>query len=326
MKVKYLKIVTMLLLSYMLVFSNFSIPVSAAVTAPNLGSASNFGLLANTMTTVGTTIHGGNAGAISQTVVPATPDGSNHINDAAYTSANIDLGTSIAFANSQEATVTGLPGADLGGKTLKPGVYHYPGPISIGSGTLTLSGNDVFIFQIDGTLNTAANTKILLADGAQACNVFWVAKGATTLAANSEFVGNIMSQSAAVTVGIITTINGRILSQDAVTFTNPGPSDITVPKCELTPEPTPVPTPEPTPGLTPGLTPVSTPGSTPVSTAVPTTPVPTLESAELTPTTTTGSTSPGYKLPNTASPLYNFILIGFILIIIGSVLWKRKLL
>ncbi|MCL6573997.1 MAG: DUF3494 domain-containing protein [Bacillus sp. (in: Bacteria)] len=318
MKAKYLKLIPILLLSSTLVFSNFAIPASAAVTAPNLGSASNFGLLANTMTTVGTTIHGGDAGAISQTVVPATPDGLNHINDAAYTAANIDLGKAIAFANSQEATFTGLPGEDLGGNTLQPGVYHYPGDVSIGSETLTLSGNNVFIFQIDGTLNTAANTKILLADGAQACNVFWVVKGATTLAANTEFIGTIMSQSAAVTVGITTTINGRILSQNAVTFTNPGPSDITVPNCgpipeepiteePTTEEPTPI---EPTPIEPTPVEPIPD-ESTPVSTPAP--------------TSTTESSSTGHQLPNTASPLYNFILIGSVLTIMGTVLWRRKL-
>jgi hypothetical protein len=324
MKKKYLKLVPMLLLSSTLLFSNFTIPVSAAATAPDLGSASNFGLLADTMTTVETTIHGGDSGAISQTVKPATPDGLNHINDDAYKAANIDLGKAIDFANSLEATESSEN--DLGGKTLNPGVYHYTGAVSIGSGTLTLKGNGIFIFQIEGTLNTAANTNILLAEGAQACNVFWVVKGATTLAANTEFSGNLMSESAAVTVGITTIIKGRILSQNAVTFTAPGPSDITVPNCNSIPtpeepkpeEPTPIkPTPtEPTPVKPAPVVPAPVVPAPVVSTPV--TPV-------QTPATSTGSTSTGNELPNTASPLYNFILIGSVITIMGTVLWRRKL-
>ncbi|MEX2355891.1 MAG: LPXTG cell wall anchor domain-containing protein, partial [Thermaerobacterales bacterium] len=58
----------------------------------------------------------------------------------------------------------------------------------------------------------------------------------------------LMSASAATTVGITTTIDGRILSRNAVTFTDPGPSVITVPTdCEPIAEPEAESDPEPDP-------------------------------------------------------------------------------
>jgi LPXTG-motif cell wall-anchored protein len=230
---------TVLLLITTLILSCFAFPASAAdpVTAPELGSSSTFGLLANTMTTVGTTVHG-DVGAITQTVVPTITNGGNHVNDSEYTAASIALGAAIADAKANPTDITGAAGADLGGLILAPRVYDYPGAVNIGS-DITLSGAGVYIFKIAGTLNTAANTKIVLSDGAQSCNIFWVVDGATTLAANTDFKGNLLSPSSATTVGINVVIDGRILSQNAVTFTDPGPAVITVPSCATTSLPVP---------------------------------------------------------------------------------------
>ena len=222
---------SILMLAVTLILSFFTIPAIAAeaVTAPDLGTSSTFGLMANTMTTVATSVSG-DVGSITQTVVPAITNGGNHINDSEYTTASIALTAAIDSAKSKPVDITGSAGADLGGLTLAPGVYDYPGAVNIGSDT-TLSGDGVYIFRIAGTLDTAANTNIALIDGAQACNVFWVVDGATTLAANTNFKGNLLSPSSATTVGINVSIDGRILSQNAVTFTSPGPVVITVPTC-----------------------------------------------------------------------------------------------
>ncbi len=222
---------SILLLAFTLLFSCFTIPAIAAgaVTAPDLGSSSTFGLLANTMTTVGTSVSG-DVGSITQTVVPSITNGENHVNDSSYSAASIALGAAIATAKANPVDITGAAGADIGGLTLVPGVYEYPGAVNIGS-NITLSGDGVYIFRIAGTLNTAANTNITLSEGAQSCNVFWVVDGATTLAANTSFKGNLLSSASATTVGIDVNIDGRILSQNAVTFTSPGPAVITVPTC-----------------------------------------------------------------------------------------------
>lgn len=59
--------------------------------------------------------------------------------------------------------------------------------MNIGS-DLTLDGSEVYIFQIQGALTTAANTAIILKGGADACQVFWVAD-VVMLGAGSTFGG-----------------------------------------------------------------------------------------------------------------------------------------
>ncbi|MBW4083671.1 ice-binding family protein [Paenibacillus sp. S150] len=287
MNLKYLRL-TIFLLVFTLLSSKILMPVSAAAIEMNLGSASTFGLLAKTMTTVETSVSG-DTGAITQTVIPHITNGDNYLDDSVYHAADIDLGKAIIYANSQVPTVNGTAGADLGGEILLPGVYNYPGAVNI-SADVTLSGDDIFIFQIAGTLDTTAGTKILLTNGAQACNIYWVASGAATLAANTEFNGNLMSQSSATTVGINTIINGRILSQDAVTFTGPGPSVITVPTCVQEPAVEP-----------PVQPPVET--ETPTEAPVPATATPVAATATPIPATATPVAVTATPIPATATPV-----------------------
>ncbi|WP_197073056.1 ice-binding family protein [Paenibacillus sp. FSL R5-0912] len=313
MKLKYLGL-TAIVLVFTLSFSRILLPASAAVIDMNLGSAATFGLLAKTMTTVETSVSG-NTGAITQTVIPHITNGKNYLDDSVYHAADIDLGNAIGYANSQVPTVNGTAGADLGGEILLPGIYNYPGAVNI-SADVTLSGDDIFIFQIAGTLDTTAGTKILLTDGAQACNIYWVVNGAATLAANTEFNGSLLSQSSATTVGINTIINGRILSQDAVTFTGPGPSNITVPACVQEPpvEPpvqppvetdAPAPIPDTATPIPATATPVPvTETSVPVTaTPVPATVVPIPATAIPIPATATPVPATATPIPATATPI-----------------------
>jgi len=61
---------------------------------------------------------------------------------------------------------------------LTPGIYHSDSSIGL-TGTLTLDGvgdpNAIFIFQAGSSLTTATNSKVVLENGAQACNIFWSA-------------------------------------------------------------------------------------------------------------------------------------------------------
>ncbi|WP_160311829.1 ice-binding family protein [Paenibacillus sp. IHB B 3415] len=285
MKLKYLGL-TAIVLFFTLSFSRILLPASAAVIDMNLGSAATFGLLAKTMTTVETSVSG-DTGAITQTVIPHITNGNNYLDDSVYHAADIDLGNAIGYANSQVPTVNGTAGADLGGEILLPGIYNYPGAVNI-SADVTLSGDDIFIFQIAGTLDTTAGTKILLTDGAQACNIYWVVNGATTLAANTEFKGSLLSQSSATTVGINTIINGRILSQDAVTFTGPGPSNITVPACVQEP---------------PVEPPVQPPVETDSPAPIPATATPIPATATSVPATATPVPATAVPIPATATPI-----------------------
>lgn len=207
------------LLAMTTLIASVAIPSAAfaATTAPNLGTASTFALLAKSITNGNPVYVTGNVGSgiNGQTSAPTIASGgTDYLQGPVYDAAIADLGNAIATAKAEQATVSeSVP--DIGGSNLTPGVYYFAGAANIGS-SITLKGNGVYIFQVTGTLNTAANVAINLTNGAQASNVFWVVGGATTLAANTQFVGTIMSN-AAITVGANSVVQGRILSTSAAT-------------------------------------------------------------------------------------------------------------
>jgi len=130
------------------------------------------------------------------------------------------------------------PGAgNLANKTLAPGVYTAAaGSFMIQGGDLTLdaqgNANAVWVFQMATSLTvggpgTAFPSSVILANGAQAKNVFWQVGSAATInaAGGGTMVGTIIAQSGAEisTPGNVTlvTINGRVLSLGAsVTMVN----------------------------------------------------------------------------------------------------------
>lgn len=111
-----------------------------------------------------------------------------------------------------------LGAGNIGGLTLKPGLYKFTSPVVIPT-DITLSGNknDVWIFQIDGTLDMSSAVRIILAKGAKAKNIFWQVAGAVTLGSTSHFEGNILGQTG-INMQTEATINGRLLAQTAVTL------------------------------------------------------------------------------------------------------------
>ncbi len=114
-----------------------------------------------------------------------------------------------------------LGGGTIANQTLAAGVYTFTGASSNVTITtnLTLNGgaNDVWIFQIPGTLGISPNMQVLLTGGALAKNVFWVVAGAVTLNTTSHFEGVILAQT---NIAMLTgaTINGRLLAQTAATL------------------------------------------------------------------------------------------------------------
>jgi hypothetical protein len=111
-----------------------------------------------------------------------------------------------------------LGAGNIGGKTLKPGLYKFTTAVIIPT-NLTISGssNDVWIFQIAGTLVMSNAVRITLAGGAQAKNIFWQASGAVTLGTYSHFEGIILGKTG-INLQTGTSINGRLLAQTAVTL------------------------------------------------------------------------------------------------------------
>ena len=106
----------------------------------------------------------------------------------------------------------------LGSETLAPGVYTWAANVNIAT-DLTLSGgaNDVWIFQVGGTLAQAGATTVTLSGGAKAQNIFWAVGGATTIAPAAHFEGIIISPSG-IALQTGATMNGRMFSAASVTL------------------------------------------------------------------------------------------------------------
>lgn len=111
-----------------------------------------------------------------------------------------------------------LGAGEIGGLTLAPGLYKWTSNLSI-SDDVTLSGgpDDVWVFQVDGTLREASAKNVTLAGGAQAKNVFWQTAGSVTIGTTAHFEGTVLSKTM-IAMRTHATINGRLLAQTAVTL------------------------------------------------------------------------------------------------------------
>ena len=113
---------------------------------------------------------------------------------------------------------TEVGAGEIGGMTLPPGLYKWGTGVSI-STDVTLAGgpNDVFIFQIAGTLIQASATRVTLVGGAKAKNIFWQVADVVMLGTTAHFEGNVLAKTM-VAANTGASVNGRLLAQTAVTL------------------------------------------------------------------------------------------------------------
>jgi hypothetical protein len=250
-----------------------------SATSPALGTAATFGILGSTYTNTAAGTVNGDVGYTTPPSVAPTVNGITHVADGTYNQAGIDQGSALSTLNAQTCNFTFGSDTDLSllPQPLASGVYCVTGAQSIGTGGITLNGAGTYIFRSTGALNTVANSNITLSNGATACDVFWTPGGATTLGANSSFVGTDIDDSG-ITVGSTVTWNGRALAFATTVTTNA--DIISVPVCSapvvVVPTPTPAPTSTPAPVVTP--TPIVAPVVSPTITP---TPVPTVAPVKL---------------------------------------------
>lgn len=209
-----------------------------AATSPDLGEAESFAILSSTYTnTTGGTTLNGDLGYTTGPAVAPTVNGTVYTDaDAKYTQAGIDQGSALTNLNNQPCTHTFDPGAidlasnvDFPTSTYTPGVYCITGAASIGGGgTITLNGSGTYIFRMDGALTTSANSTVELAGGASACDVWWTPTEATTLGADSTFIGTDIS-AAGITIGENAIWTGRALAYGGTVTTDA--NTISVPTC-----------------------------------------------------------------------------------------------
>jgi len=234
-------VIAILAISSFLVLAGPTTAFAATATTPVLGKTLTFGILSSTYTNtaVGTTINGDLGYTTGPAVLP-TINGTKYVAESTYNQAGLDQATALAELNSQSATFTFAPGAiDLASDTTHgaigvytPGVYSITGAANIGGGgTITLNGAGTYIFRMDGALNTSADSKVIYINGASPCDIFWTPTQATTLGANSTFVGTDIDASG-ITIGSTVTWTGRALAFGGTVST--AADTITVPDCAAT--------------------------------------------------------------------------------------------
>ena len=166
-----------------------------------MGVASSWGAIAHTtLTSTGATLITGNCGTCPGTAITGFPPGKcTGTKSAGGTAAcSAEAACLSAYNKARAASPTvALPAADLGGLTLPPGVYTFPTAAGSLTGNVTLNGaknaNGQFIFLLSTTFEAAAASKILLINGAKACNVYIIVGSSATIGAASALQANILA-------------------------------------------------------------------------------------------------------------------------------------
>jgi hypothetical protein len=207
-----------------------------AVAVVNLGVAGNFVILSKSgITDIPTSAITGNIGTSAITgaaigvtcsevtgtiyAVNAAGPSCSVINPTMLTTAVSNMETAYTdAAGRSNPNFLDLGAGEIGGLTLTRGLYKFTTQVTI-STDVTISGtsNDVWIFQIPGTLTMSSAMKITLKGGAQAKNIFWQVADAVTLGTTSHFEGIILGMTNIV-LQTGASINGRTLAQTAVTL------------------------------------------------------------------------------------------------------------
>ncbi len=102
---------------------------------------------------------------------------------------------------------------------LSPGVYCITGVGTL-TGQLTLAGpsTGIWIFKAASSI-TPIGGSVVMANGGNACNVYWRTVGLVSLDSGTKFVGTILAGSAITFTGVGSSLAGRALAQTDVTMT-----------------------------------------------------------------------------------------------------------
>ena len=186
----------------------------------DLGTSADFGALAGAAIS-GTGNVDGDVGSGTGAIAPAiTSTGTIYpTGDAVVMTALTDFATAFNEGKNRPHDVLLSAAAfELGGSTLTPGVYKIGAAATLASPvTLDAEGDPdaVFIIQIVGALGATASVgNVLLTNGAESRNIFWVVEGAVSMGASTHMEGTILG-GAGITFGASTTITGRAMAGTA---------------------------------------------------------------------------------------------------------------
>ncbi|MDO8665403.1 MAG: ice-binding family protein, partial [Gemmatimonadales bacterium] len=159
---------------------------------------------------------------------PCVITGVLHLADAVALAGQNDLTTAYNTLQALPCPPANAIVADLGGTTKAAGVYCTASSIGV-TGVVTLDGggdpNANFVFQAGTSIITAGD--VVLINGAQAKNVYWVSGSSVTLGTASQFKGNVV---ALTSITLVDTANliGRALARNGAVSLGTG-NTITLP-------------------------------------------------------------------------------------------------
>ncbi|HEY2322234.1 MAG TPA: ice-binding family protein [Thermoanaerobaculia bacterium] len=221
----------------------FGTSAALAQTAPPLGVARQFGVLAGAGVTgstgLGTTVNGDVGSSPTPSVANFPPSTSlapftvHLANDAVVQQAHTDAITAYnnLFAQGTGPGVTAL-GAQMNGLNLTPGVYRFAAAADLAStGTITLTdptGTGVYVFSVGTALTINVGAHFL--GNANPCNVYWQVGSDATLNGNNFFGSVIANQS--VTVASATNLIGRAVGLNGA-VTMPGAGGNSIGSCSV---------------------------------------------------------------------------------------------
>ncbi len=273
-------VVTSMALFTLGVVAGTAADASPVVTAPTLGAAAPFAVLAHTtVTNTGASVVSGDLGvyptrAVTGFVTSTTRGAGTVVNGKQYLGTTTvakpaQAALSVAYTAAMAAPATKtktVTGKNLSGMKLDAGVYTSTSALAL-TGVLTLTGSasSVFIFQAASTLITGTGSLVVLDGGVQACNVFWQVGSAATLKTGSKFIGTVMAYATASLTKTVT-VTGRILVKTgAVTLLTDHVTEAACAETTTTTSPTTTPPTVPTTVGTTHTTPTTTPTTAPTT-------------------------------------------------------------
>jgi hypothetical protein len=198
------------------------LPVLTGSAMPNLGETECFALFTSNGPLTNTAINfvtgdvGTNAGETVGFDV-ADVNGTIHLEPNATTaSCANDLELLHTYLNNLLIDIELLYPATLGNKlVLSPHTYLLDAETVL-SDTLFLNAQNnedaVFVLSVNGGLSTSVSATVVLMNGAQAENIFWVVNGNVSLNNDATFIGTIVSDNGTIDFAMGTVLDGRALT------------------------------------------------------------------------------------------------------------------
>ena len=187
-------------------------------TRPRLDSAASYAIVADTsITSSGPSAVDGDVAIAGSTDLsgfpPGTITGATHLADDEAITVAGDT-TEVNQALQDQPCNSDRSGEDLGGLRLGGAVYCYIDAATL-TGELRLDAlgdiDTVWVFQVNGSLDVAEGSRMLLVNGAQSCNVFWQVLGSVDIGAGATVAGTFVSEEDIVLHGGVT-LDGRLFT------------------------------------------------------------------------------------------------------------------